>query len=45
VPNGAHLTITGARALPGGTQITLILVFAKAGKVSVPAVIANSPGS
>ena len=45
VPNGAHLTITGARALPGGTQITLTLVFAKAGKVSVPAVIANPPGS
>ena len=45
VPNGAHLTITGARALPGGTQITLTLVFAKAGKISVPAVIANAPGS
>ena len=45
VPNGAHLTITGARALPGGTQITLTLVFAKAGKVSVPAVIADSPAS
>ena len=45
VPNGAHLTITGARALPEGTQITLTLVFAKAGKVSVPAVIADSPAS
>ena len=45
VPNGAHLTITGARALPGGTQITLTLVFARAGKVSVPAVIANPPAS
>jgi copper(I)-binding protein len=45
VPNGAHLTITGARALPGGTQIMLTLVFAKAGKVSVPAVIADSPAS
>ena len=45
VPNGAHLTITGARALPAGTQITLTLVFAKAGKISVPAVIADSPAS
>ena len=45
VPNGEHLTITGARALPEGTQITLTLVFAKAGKVSVPAVIADSPPS
>jgi copper(I)-binding protein len=45
VPDGAHLMITGARALPEGTEITLTLVFAKAGKVSVPAVIANSPAS
>jgi copper(I)-binding protein len=45
VPNGAHLTITGATALQGGTQITLTLVFANAGTVSVPAVIADSPAS
>lgn len=45
VPNGAHLTITGAGELQGGTQITLTLVFAKAGTVSVPAVIADSPAS
>jgi copper(I)-binding protein len=43
VPNGAHLTITGAGTLQGGTQITLTLVFAKAGTVSVPALIADSP--
>jgi copper(I)-binding protein len=45
VPNGEHLTITGATALQGGTQITLTLVFANAGTVSVPAVIADSPAS
>ena len=45
VPNGAHLTISGAAALQGGTQITLTLVFANAGTVSVPAVIADSPAS
>lgn len=45
VPNGAHLIITGAGTLQGGTQITLTLVFAKAGTVSVPAVIADSPAS
>jgi copper(I)-binding protein len=44
VPNGTHLTITGATSLQGGTQITLTLVFAKAGPVSVPATIADSPG-
>ena len=45
VPNGAHLTISGAGALQSGTQITLTLVFANAGTVSVPAVIADSPAS
>jgi copper(I)-binding protein len=41
VPNGAHLAITGAGPMKGGTQITLTLVFAKAGTVTVPAQITN----
>jgi len=36
---------SGSYSGDSDTQITLTLVFAKAGKVSVPAVIANSPGS
>jgi copper(I)-binding protein len=42
VPNGAHLAITGAGPMKGGTQITLTLVFAKAGTISIPAEITNS---
>jgi copper(I)-binding protein len=41
VPNGPHLLITGARPLRGNTEITLTLVFARAGPVSVQAEITN----
>lgn len=41
VPDGAHLLITGGRPMRGGTQITLTLVFARAGSISVPAEITN----
>jgi copper(I)-binding protein len=40
-PDSVHLAITGAGPMKGGTQITLILVFAKAGRISVPAVVTN----
>ena len=41
VPNGFHLLITGAGQLRGGTEITLTLVFARAGAVPVQAEITN----
>lgn len=41
VPNGFHLLITGAGQLRGGTEITLTLVFARAGSVPVQAEITN----
>jgi copper(I)-binding protein len=40
-PDSVHLSITGAGPMKGGTQITLTLVFAKAGRISVPALITN----
>jgi periplasmic copper chaperone A len=40
-PNGSHLLITGAGPLKGGTQITLTLVFAKGGTMSVVASVTN----
>jgi periplasmic copper chaperone A len=40
-PDSFHLAITGAGPMQGGTQITLTLVFAKAGKISVPALVTN----
>ncbi len=40
-PNTVHLLITGARAMHGGTDITLTLVFAHAGAISVIAQITN----
>jgi len=40
-PDGSHLLITGARPLEGGTQITLTLVFAKGGTMSVVAAVTN----
>jgi copper(I)-binding protein len=40
-PTSVHLAITGAGPMKGGTQITLTLVFAKAGKISVPALVTN----
>jgi periplasmic copper chaperone A len=45
VPNGYHLLITGAGPLRGGTEITLTLVFARAGSVPVRAEITNPQSS
>jgi copper(I)-binding protein len=40
-PDGSHLLITGAGPMKGGTQITLTLVFAKGGTMSVEAEVTN----
>ena len=40
-PDGSHLLITGAGPMKGGTQITLTLVFAKSGTMSVEAEVTN----
>jgi len=40
-PNSVHLLITGARPMHGGKDITLTLVFAHAGAVSVIAQVTN----
>jgi periplasmic copper chaperone A len=40
-PDGSHLVIVGAGPLKGGTQITLTLVFAKGGTMSVEAEVTN----
>ena len=40
-PDGSHLLITGPGRLKGGTQITLTLVFAKGGTMSVVASVTN----
>jgi copper(I)-binding protein len=40
-PDGSHLLITGAGPMKGGTQITLTLVFAKGGTMSVVAAVTN----
>jgi copper(I)-binding protein len=40
-PDGSHLLITGAGPMKGGTQITLTLVFAKGGTMSVAAEVTN----
>jgi periplasmic copper chaperone A len=40
-PNSSHLLITGAGPMKGGTQITLTLVFAKGGTMSVVAAVTN----
>jgi copper(I)-binding protein len=40
-PNGIHLLITGAGPMHGGKDITLTLVFAHAGRVSVVAQVTN----
>jgi copper(I)-binding protein len=42
VPDGVHMVITGARPLHGGKDVTLTLVFAHAGPVSVVATVTNS---
>ncbi|MEP7024869.1 MAG: copper chaperone PCu(A)C [Actinomycetota bacterium] len=41
VPNGYHLSITGAGPMHGGTEINLTLVFAKAGTITVPAMVTD----
>ena len=40
-PNGIHMLITGAGRMRGGKDITLTLVFARAGPVSVVAQVTN----
>jgi periplasmic copper chaperone A len=40
-PDGSHLVITGAGPMKGGTQMTLTLVFAKGGTMSVVAEVTN----
>lgn len=40
-PDGSHLVITGPGPMKGGTQITLTLVFAQGGTMSVPAMVTN----
>jgi copper(I)-binding protein len=40
-PDGSHLLITGAGPMKGGTQITLTLVFAEGGTMSVAADVTN----
>jgi copper(I)-binding protein len=41
VPDGVHMVITGTGRLRGGKDITLTLVFARAGPVSVAAPVTN----
>ena len=41
IPDGPHLLITGAGPMRGGKDITLTLVFAHAGTVSVVAQVTN----
>lgn len=40
-PNGSHLLVTGTGPMKAGTLITLTLVFAHAGAISVPALVTN----
>lgn len=40
-PNGSHLLVLGAGRMKAGTEITLTLVFAHAGSISVPALVTN----
>jgi len=40
-PNGSHLLVTDAGRMRPGTEITLTLVFARAGAFSVPAMVTN----
>ena len=41
VPDGLHMLITGAGPMRGGKDITLTLVFARAGSISVVAQVTN----
>jgi copper(I)-binding protein len=40
-PNGSHFLVTDSGPMKSGTLITLTLVFAHAGSVSVPALVTN----
>ncbi len=40
-PDGYHMLITGAGRMRAGTEITLTLVFARAGRMSVGAMVTN----
>jgi copper(I)-binding protein len=40
-PNGSHLLVTGSGPMKSGTLITLTLLFAHAGAISVPALVTN----
>jgi copper(I)-binding protein len=40
-PAGSHLLITGSGPMKAGTEITLTLIFAHAGTISVPAMVTN----
>lgn len=40
-PDGFHLLITGSGPMRAGTEITLKLVFARAGTISVPTLVEN----
>jgi copper(I)-binding protein len=40
-PNGSHFLVTGSGRMKAGTLITLTLVFAHAGAISVPALVTN----
>ncbi len=40
-PNASHLLITDSGKMKAGTEITLTLVFAHAGAISVPAMVTN----
>ena len=40
-PNGSHLLVTGSGRMKAGTLITLTLLFAHAGAISIPALVTN----
>jgi copper(I)-binding protein len=40
-PNGSHLLVTDSGHMRAGTEITLTVVFAHAGTISVPALVTN----
>jgi copper(I)-binding protein len=40
-PNSSHLLVTSSGPMRAGTEITLTLVFAHAGAISVPAMVTN----
>lgn len=40
-PNSSHLLITDSGKMKAGTEVTLTLVFAHAGAISVPAMVTN----